>query len=506
MLISCIVFANLLFVNGTQSQAAGLQNAKVTASILNVRSTPTTKATILWKLSKGQQVQITQTGNGWSKIRYPNKKDGWVNSSYISVINQPAAVSSKTLYVTATSLNLRKAASVNSTSLTLLKKNAKVTELSRSGSWSKIKYSSYTGYVSNKYLTAKAPVSAPKKPAAVVAAKPKTLYVSASSLNLRKAATVNSASLTILSKNTKVSESSRSGSWSKITYKSYTGYVSNKYLTSTAPAPAAAKPAPAPSVPAKPASSVEYVKIITNDVNLRSGPGEKYSILDKADTGEKFRKLGSSSGWIQIELPDKRKAWVADWLITYNVSNTRGLKGKTIVLDAGHGGTDSGAVGYSPSLKKAIMEKDLTFKMVQKTAIHLRNAGANVILTRSTDVKPSLQARVDIAEKYRADAFVSVHYNSGSASSTGVETFYYSQSKDKRLADCIQKEMVKASALRDRGVKKGDLHVIRENSRPAVLLELGFISNKAELDKILADSFQDAMSLAIYNGLKTYFN
>nr|WP_275585090.1 N-acetylmuramoyl-L-alanine amidase [Peribacillus deserti] len=274
-------------------------------------------------------------------------------------------------------------------------------------------------------------------------------------------------------------------------------------MTSTVPAsPKPSTPVSTP-VPAQTSGSTEYVKIVKNDVNLRSGPGEKYSILKTADTGEKFRKTSAASGWIQIELPDKRKAWVADWLITYNVSNTRGLKGKTIVLDAGHGGTDPGAIGND----KKTFEKNLTLKMVQQTAALLKGSGANVILTRSSDTYPSLDARVNLAEKYRADAFISVHYNSESKhSANGIETYYYSASKDKKLADTLHSKIVKASGMKDREVRQNSFRVISTNNRPAVLLELGFISNSSDLSKIKTEKFQNDVSMAIYEGLKTYFN
>ncbi|WP_409291701.1 N-acetylmuramoyl-L-alanine amidase [Peribacillus sp. SCS-37] len=501
IIISFIVFANLLFVNLSQGSAAGFQEAKVNATILNVRTLPTTKSTILWKLTKGQQVKITDSKTGWAKITYPNKESGWVSTDFLTPVNTaaPRAVSAKpkTFYVTASSLNLRKSANATSDFIASMPKNAKVSELSRSGSWSKVTYGSKTGWAANKYLTTKAPAAA--KPSTTV--KPKTYYVSASSLNIRKSASANSASLGTISKGGKVTEVSKSGTWSKIIYGSKTGWVSNKYLTSKAPA--APKP---PAVPLPPAQTLKKVKITSNDVNLRSGPGTNYKVVDTVDSGATFTKVGESNGWVKIQLSDKSTAWVAGWLVTYNVSGSSGIKGKTIVLDAGHGGSDPGAVGYSPSLKKYINEKDLTLMMVQKTAALLKSAGANVILTRSSNTFNSLQSRVDVAEKYKADAFVSVHYNSSTASSAnGIETFYYSNAKDKKLADAIHKEMVEASKLRNRGVKSQSLHVIRENSRPAVLLELGFISNKAELDYIMTDGFQKALAKAIYDGLYNYF-
>ena len=171
-----------------------------------------------------------------------------------------------------------------------------------------------------------------------------------------------------------------------------------------------------------------------------------------------------------------------------------------IVLDAGHGGYDVGAVG------RLYYEKNLTLKTILQLGPVLQKAGVKVIYTRSNDVYQTLAYRANISNANLANAFVSVHYNSLSSTSTGLMTFYYSSSKDQALATAIQKGIrSKTTALPDKGVKFGDYHVLRENKRPAALIELGFLSNPTEEKVVSSSTFQTNAVNGIYNGLFNYF-
>ena len=127
-------------------------------------------------------------------------------------------------------------------------------------------------------------------------------------------------------------------------------------------------------------------------------------------------------------------------------------------------------------------------------------------MTREEDVYPTRTERVQLANKLKADVFVSIHGNSVVASpqTTGTETFYYQRSSSKNLADVIHKHLIEAIGLKDRGVKNGSLQVIRETTMPAVLLEIGFLSNPEEEVALFSDSFQDKATQAIVDGIKEY--
>ena len=175
---------------------------------------------------------------------------------------------------------------------------------------------------------------------------------------------------------------------------------------------------------------------------------------------------------------------------------------KLVVIDPGHGGSDPGTSGYSNQV-----EKDFTLALSLKVqALLLEEPGIKVVMTRETDVYPTRTERVQLANTGKADVFVSIHGNSvkDSPQTKGTETFYYQRSSSKSLAEVIHRHLIEAIGLKDRGVKNGDLQVIRETTMPAVLLEIGFLSNPEEEAALLSDSFQDKAAQAIVDGIKEY--
>ncbi|GAV16040.1 N-acetylmuramoyl-L-alanine amidase family protein [Paenibacillus sp. chi10] len=175
---------------------------------------------------------------------------------------------------------------------------------------------------------------------------------------------------------------------------------------------------------------------------------------------------------------------------------------KLVVIDPGHGGSDPGTSGYSNQV-----EKDFTLALSLKVqALLLEEPEIKVVMTRETDVYPTRTERVQLANTGKADVFVSIHGNSvkDSPKTTGTETFYYQRSSSKSLAEVIHRHLIEAIGLKDRGVKNGDLQVIRETTMPAVLLEIGFLSNPEEEAALLSDSFQDKAAQAIVDGIKEY--
>ncbi|MBP3964137.1 N-acetylmuramoyl-L-alanine amidase family protein [Paenibacillus lignilyticus] len=178
------------------------------------------------------------------------------------------------------------------------------------------------------------------------------------------------------------------------------------------------------------------------------------------------------------------------------------LAGKTIVLDAGHGGKDAGSIG-----QQGTFEKDVTLQ----TVLHIRDelvkrTGAKVILTRPDDETVSLDERVEIANNSNADVFVSIHYDAFESNDVAGMTTYYYNDADSGLAELMHSELVKSIDVKDRGVKVGNYQVIRENTRPALLLELGYISNHAEEERMQSAAFQETVSSAIASGIIDYLS
>ncbi|WDH81179.1 N-acetylmuramoyl-L-alanine amidase family protein [Paenibacillus urinalis] len=174
-------------------------------------------------------------------------------------------------------------------------------------------------------------------------------------------------------------------------------------------------------------------------------------------------------------------------------------KKKTVVIDAGHGDQDPGAIGVTGKY-----EKNFTLTMALKIEQLLKKEpGINVITTRDDDTFLELSERVKIANNAKADVFLSIHANAGPASATGSET-YYNRSNSKSLANTVHKYMVQAAGLRDRGVKTGNFAVIRDTTMPAILLEVGFLSNKNDEAALFNTTFQNRVAEGVVKGIKEY--
>ncbi|GGO04098.1 N-acetylmuramoyl-L-alanine amidase [Saccharibacillus kuerlensis] len=172
---------------------------------------------------------------------------------------------------------------------------------------------------------------------------------------------------------------------------------------------------------------------------------------------------------------------------------------KVIVIDAGHGQHDPGAVGPT-----GVREKDVNLGLALKLeAILKKNSKVDVVMTRSDDTFLSLKERVKVAENVKADVFVSIHNNSGPASASGTETFYQ-RANSKSLATVLQKYLLTATGFKDRKVQYGNFHVIRETTMPAALVEVGFVSNAAEAAQLKTEAFQQRVAEALAKGLFEY--
>lgn len=185
------------------------------------------------------------------------------------------------------------------------------------------------------------------------------------------------------------------------------------------------------------------------------------------------------------------------------------LDGKIIVLDPGHGGPgDDGAV------HNGVREADVNLAVGLKLRDRLVAAGAKVIMTRTTDacvaqpgsdVPVDLQARVDKASVNDADIFISIHSNSHPKPETaGIITFYPPE-RPTNFAQAIQEGLIYETGAVDKKIRPANFYVLRNNEVPAVLIEMGFLTNKAEALKLADCQYQDTLADGIYKGIVRYF-
>ncbi|WP_299093238.1 N-acetylmuramoyl-L-alanine amidase [uncultured Metabacillus sp.] len=172
----------------------------------------------------------------------------------------------------------------------------------------------------------------------------------------------------------------------------------------------------------------------------------------------------------------------------------------TIVLDPGHGGTDSGAVNQS------FFEKTFNLDIALMIRNYLRkHYDVNVIMTRSTDTELSLFTRTNLANQVNADYFCSIHINAGGG--TGWESYIYNGSVSEqtvRAQETIHNyvmSQIRPYGVRDRGMKRANFHVLRETNMPSILLENLFIDTNFDLNLLRNKTFLEKLGNAIGEGL-----
>ncbi|SIS71121.1 N-acetylmuramoyl-L-alanine amidase [Alicyclobacillus vulcanalis] len=227
--------------------------------------------------------------------------------------------------------------------------------------------------------------------------------------------------------------------------------------------------------------------------------------------------VGTTS--LVVPVQDARAAWFRPLLHKVN-ANTRadGLDGKVIVVDAGHGGRDSGARGVG-----GIEEKDITLAVAHRLARYLQQGGAIVVMTRTADTDLAterdramkqrhlgdLRGRLAVVRRQRVDAFVSIHCNSApSPDWRGAQVLYLrSNPHAKQLASAMQ-EAFRAELLpTNRDVQANrTLFLLKRIEGPTVLAEIGFVSNPEEARALTTPAYQERVAFAMYEALVRYFS
>lgn len=187
-----------------------------------------------------------------------------------------------------------------------------------------------------------------------------------------------------------------------------------------------------------------------------------------------------------------------------------------IVLDAGHGGIDGGAIGVKTGAK----ESELNLKVVKKLEKYLLSGGFKVVLTRSTDAglygtatinrkKKDMQKRKSIIEKANPDLVISVHMNKFSSSNRrGAQVFYNDKNElGKRLANSVQNSFNSMEeCVKKTNALKGDYYLLNYLDYPCIIAECGFLSNPEDELLLTSEEYQDKIAYAIFKGMIDYFS
>ncbi|MGI5823574.1 MAG: N-acetylmuramoyl-L-alanine amidase [Dethiobacteria bacterium] len=181
------------------------------------------------------------------------------------------------------------------------------------------------------------------------------------------------------------------------------------------------------------------------------------------------------------------------------------VRGKRVCLDPGHGGSDPGAVGPT-----GLREKDVNLAIALQTAALLRAAGVEVMLTREGDYYVDLPTRAIMANDRRSEIFVSIHSNAAlnNPVANGTSTYTYDGwQKEERayLSALLQEELVSALGLRNIGIFRENFAVLRNTQMPAALVEVAFVSNPAEEQRLADRDFQRRAAEALAQAITRYF-
>ena len=196
------------------------------------------------------------------------------------------------------------------------------------------------------------------------------------------------------------------------------------------------------------------------------------------------------------------------------IDEITGMQGKVIVIDAGHGGSDSGAIGPT-----GVMEKSVTLNIALRLQKLLEAEGATVYMTRTTDTEVSskgakasdieeLQARCDVANNHDADIFISIHNDSfTNGAAKGTTGYYYARgsAKSRDLADKIRSGVIDQIGTQSRGTQSCNFYVVKHTDMPATLVEVAFISNPEEEKLLNSDDGAQKAAQGIADGIADYF-
>jgi N-acetylmuramoyl-L-alanine amidase len=495
-----ITFLLLLSLPSLPIKAEPDQLGTVTISVgtLNVRADHHLDSPLVGKVHQGESYPILSIKNNWVQIPLDDNQKGWI-ASWLAEIQSSSALPGTYVTPTIDTINVRSGPSTSFSVVEQIKKGEKYVKQDEMGDWTKIKLpNGNVGWTANWLLSEETIENSPE----VVSPRlHSTAKVNVPILNMRTGPDTSHGIAGKLSKGTSLQVLEQQNDWVKVSADGLTGWVA-EWLVTYADRDSA--------LPQASTKDKAQVKILNPGTNIRSGPATSHTVVHVANQGDIFEVIRSEGDWFRIRLINGKIGYVAGWIVAAEgIPNVKRkgieqlLQGKTIVVDPGHGGTDSGAIG--PHLGS--LEKEVNLKVSKLLTNKLKSAGASVVLTRTDDRKITLQRRVDMAINEQADIFISVHHNTNeNYRINGIITYFYSNGEDRGLASTIQKELVKRTGLGDLKARYGNFFVLRENPQLAVLCELGFLTNYQEEVILNTKVFQEQAAESIFQGIIRYYH
>jgi N-acetylmuramoyl-L-alanine amidase len=338
-------------------------------------------------------------------------------------------------------------------------------------------------------------------------------------LNLRETPSPTGNVLVTIPKGTKVDLIQKQDQWYKTTYQSKTGWISADYVS-----PATTYNVNSTTTIDLSVNGTVYILggtaiISSNSQNIIEGKtSSKYkdNLKNFPPLPSEIKKPNPPSRGDDVITPppvpnyDPAKEVIVN---PFQGIPANALSGKTILIDPGHGGPDTGAIGPNRTYEKS---NNLAIALALNDI--LKQAGAKTILTRYKDISPAanyseiedLQARVNIANLTKADIFISIHNDASQKPEIQGTSTYYSEDNPQKLesvhlANSIQSAAIDTLGTTNRRLKEAPFYVLRNTTMPAILLETAFISNPYEEARLQNPTFRKNVATAIFQGIYNYY-
>ncbi|MDD4169141.1 MAG: N-acetylmuramoyl-L-alanine amidase [Desulfotomaculaceae bacterium] len=498
----------VIFLACPNISAAG-ENAVVSVSVANVRSGPGTGNAVTGQVSQGDNLPVLGQADGWYRIQTPDGRAGWVAGWLVAVNTSvtpapkptsPGAPnaggsqsSSQVAMVTGSVVNVRGGPGTGNAVTGQVSQGDSLPVLGQADGWYRIQTpDGRVGWIAGWLVSVQsAPPEQPATPAVPVTP---GQTVNPIEQNPGKVDQDPDSENAIQSGRALSLKVSQSGSKTNTTIQASAPIEYTSFFLSNPDRLVMDLQGIAPGdLPTSKVVNSSTVK------ELRVG----YYQRDPDVTRLVFELLGGAQ--YEASLSNDRKTLTVQ---TYIPDLSGAYRGKIIAIDAGHGGSETGAMG-----KGGTREKEVNLDIAKRVARLLEAKGAKVIMIRSSDSYVGLYERTNKANNSNTDIFVSIHMNANeNRSYGGTSTYIYSGytsnarfQESNRLARYVQAELVKSLGLRDIGVLRANLAVLRTSDMPAILAEVAFISNAAEEKLMGTDSFRNKAAEGIVKGIGMYF-
>jgi N-acetylmuramoyl-L-alanine amidase len=389
-------------------------------------------------------------------------------------------------------LNLRDTPSISGKLLLTIPQGASIDILGTQGQWYKTSYQNKNGWVSAAYVEVTQKYTQGK-------------ITANGGLNLRESASTSAEIIQTIPEGATITILTEGDEWHKVNYRGEIGWVFAEYVR---------------ILPSNGSVSGEIDLSPNGQVFILGGPSiisaNAQNIIEgKATSGYAANLKDFPSLPASLDEPEGPGSYdPTDEVLVDPFAGIPyyALEGMIIVIDPGHGGPDTGAIGPSYTL-----EKDNNLAISAYLRDILTEAGATVLMTRENDSavaaqytqRADLEARVAFAKKNQADLFISIHNDYNSNPDISGTSVYYSTkcakaSQSAKLARALQDSIVSTVNTIDKKVRTADFYVIRHATMPAVLIEAAFISNPEEEQRLKNPIFQKNLATAIFHGIYEY--